>query len=96
MKCLIKEDLRKYFNYGCHIFYGSGLIINPENEILLCTHWTEKPIAKINPSISLKEFNSLWNNLDHIRDIISKRPYKKCSTCVYKNSCFGGCPVFWQ
>ena len=95
-KCVISKDLQKYFNHKCHIFSNSGLIIDSNNEILLCTHWVDYPLARINPSISYEDFKDLWKKLEKYRLEVSKRPLKECSICSEKINCYGGCPIFWK
>ena len=95
-KCLINKKYYTYFSYGCHIFSGSGLVINTNNEITPCTHWIDYPIAKINSNISFEEFTELWSKLEKYRLQISKMPLSECSICSKKDSCHGGCPIFWR
>jgi len=95
-KCLVPPDLNKYFNFGCHIFSDSGLILDVDGKIILCTHWAEKPLAKISSKINLLEFEELWKEIGTYRRKLSKRPLVRCGGCKDKDNCFGGCPIFWQ
>lgn len=94
--CLIPKDLKKHFGYRCHIFKSSGLIIDSNHDILLCTHWGKYPIAKISPDISLSEFKELWKKLDNSRKKVGRYPILDCSNCKENNNCCGGCPIFWR
>jgi radical SAM protein with 4Fe4S-binding SPASM domain len=95
-KCVVPKDLQTNFTYGCHIFSNSGLIIDSNNEILLCTHWVDYPLAKISPKITFKNFKIMWQKIQKYRTKISKRPIKECSKCILKKGCYGGCPIFWK
>jgi radical SAM protein with 4Fe4S-binding SPASM domain len=95
-KCVISKDLQKHFNHKCHIFSESGLVIDSNNEILLCTHWVDYPLAKLNPDISYNDFKELWQKLSKYRLEVAKRPIKECSICSEKINCYGGCPIFWK
>ncbi|PIU21935.1 MAG: hypothetical protein COT14_03780 [Candidatus Diapherotrites archaeon CG08_land_8_20_14_0_20_30_16] len=94
--CLVPNDLKKHYNFNCHIFSGSGLVIDSNNNILPCTHWVDFPIAKINSNISYNNFEKMWSELNSVRAKISHRPIKECTLCSRINFCFGGCPIFWR
>jgi len=95
-RCLIPKELQGYFKYSCHIFSDSGLIIDANNDILLCTHWGNYPLAKISLDITFEEFKVVWDKLGIYRREVSVLPLTKCSECIDKNNCYGGCPVFWR
>jgi len=94
--CLVPKDLKGYFGYRCHIFLNSGLIIDSNNDILLCTHWVKYPIARINPNITLLEFKKLWQKLRKYRAKVGRYPTSGCSNCKENKNCCGGCPIFWR
>jgi len=94
--CFVPLDLKKYFVYGCHIFSGSGLIIDSDWRIFPCSHWVHLPYGKIEPNISYLEFKQFLKKINNLRKKIALLPSSDCNNCEYNTFCLGGCPVFWQ
>ena len=94
--CLYDEDTREMYAGNCHIYNGSGLVIDVDGSILLCTHWIQYKLAKINPAITVKGFYKLWSNLGAYRQEIKRYPSNKCMNCLIWGKCIGGCPIIWR
>lgn len=95
--CLVKQkELIGTYGGNCHIFSASGLVIDAKENIIPCTHWADFPLAKLDPNITINEFNKLWKKLNVFRKEIRHYPSRKCVSCKLFKQCVGGCPIIWR
>lgn len=85
----------------CHIFYGSGLVFEPNGNVLPCTHFVGHPLFnwKERGIASAEDFAQLWYGEDGIygrfRREIWRYPHHNCRECRHWGKCVGGCPFLW-
>lgn len=90
------------FFFGCHVFYGAGLVVDNKGNLLPCTHWVNSPYINLfdNPDLlkSSKKFLKYWNtDRPHtIRSELQNYRMEGCSFCsLWAKKCIGGCPLLW-
>lgn len=89
---------------GCQMFYGAGIAINFDGEILPCCHWVGCSLGNIQKIffderlIPREIFQKWWQEEApaKFREELIKYPSSKCSNCSeWGTQCVGGCPLFW-
>ncbi|MBU0466051.1 MAG: radical SAM protein [Nanoarchaeota archaeon] len=108
--CLLRretllEALRlDWLSVGCHMYRGKGVVFDPEENILPCTHFSEMPLIENatgdNGNLKLEEnFWKIWEDPDGVagefRSALWRYPAKRCVDCEYWGGCIGGCPLLW-
>ncbi len=108
--CLFDQDLLEemistdHISNGvhCHIFYGTGVVFEPNGNVLPCTHFVGHPLFNLkDEDISDSEkFLEIWKGSKGIhgtfRSAIWQYPSEKCKNCTYWGKCIGGCPFLWS
>ena len=85
----------------CHIFYGSGVVFEPDGNVLPCTHFVKHPLFNmIDEGIqTADQFSEVWYGERGIhgafREAIWKYPHSNCEGCEHWGKCVGGCPFLW-
>jgi radical SAM protein with 4Fe4S-binding SPASM domain len=85
----------------CHIFYGSGLVFEPNGNVLPCTHFVGNPLFNWKEQgVTISEgFAQLWYGEYGIHGTFRKEiwryPHKNCRGCRHWGKCVGGCPFLW-
>ncbi len=79
----------------CHITKGTGMVFDPDFNILPCNHFMGHPLNDTN--IELDKLIEFWNSDDikQFRRIIGKYPSEICSRCKKWYQCGGGCAIRW-
>ena len=79
----------------CHITKGTGMVFDPDFNILPCNHFMGHPLNDTN--IELDKLIEFWNSDDikQFRKIIGKYPSEICSRCKKWYQCGGGCAIRW-
>lgn len=102
--CLFKTDiLDNMMREGrimttCHVTKGSGIVFNQEGSVLLCNHFSSKPLGRYGKDFScVKTFEEFWDGDDmrSIRSHCSFYPHEKCQSCEKWDICGGGCFLKW-
>lgn len=96
----MKEN--KAISHGCHILFGTNLVLDANGDVLPCVHFSNYPIFNVYEKgkvISPERFRELWEDPKEtnqkFRQILRRYPSKKCSEGGCWNPCTGGCSVFW-
>ena len=79
----------------CHITKGTGMVFDPDFNILPCNHFMGHPLNDTN--IELDKLIEFWNSdvIKQFRKIIGKYPSEICSRCKKWYQCGGGCAIRW-
>lgn len=107
--CLIKEEVLSsmlrddYISDGvhCHIYYGTGVVFEPNGNVLPCTHFVNHPLfnLKENGITKSKDFADKWYGEKGIHGSFRKAlwnyPHENCRGCKHWGKCIGGCPFLW-
>ncbi len=101
--CLAEEnsEIDQHFRGNCFVYYGGGLVVDPDGQILPCVHWVNCHIDSIYTKSgtvkSADQFLKGWNIgiPRKFRENLWRYPAKRCSTCKRwsDESCIGGCPL---
>jgi radical SAM protein with 4Fe4S-binding SPASM domain len=87
---------------SCHMFFGSGLIIDFDLTILPCTHLVNVHLGGLKDNAGhirgANEFQQFWDSeIESVfRNKLWRYPCSACELCVEWEDCFGGCPLFWR
>lgn len=107
--CLIETKTREAMmrdqmiakNRHCHIFYGTGVVFEPNGNVLPCTHFVGMPLFNamndLQGFIYKNRFAQEWEEGSH-GDFLKacwKYPSPECRTCHLWGVCVGGCPFQW-
>jgi radical SAM protein with 4Fe4S-binding SPASM domain len=82
----------------CHVAKGSGLIFTHDGHVILCNHFSSKPIGQFGVDFSnIKELNEFWSSeqMGELRSCCSCYPHIKCKECSIWDKCGGGCFLKW-
>jgi len=86
---------------GCHMYSGSGIVIDYDLQILPCTHLVNVRLGSLkkenNQIIGIDEFQQLWEVeiKNNFREKLWKYPSEICLSCEKWKDCLGGCPLLW-
>jgi len=97
---MVQDD---YISDGahCHIFYGSGVVFEPNGNVLPCTHFVAKPLFNMfqDNINSADDFKAIWFGKKGIHGDFKKAvwhfPHINCMQCKQWGKCVGGCPFLW-
>lgn len=95
----MREDMTIGRDYHCHIYYGTGVAIEPNGDVLPCTHFVGSPLfnAKGSNGELVESFEEQWEygiHLDFVKEAWHY-PAEACEGCKYWGKCFAGCPFIW-
>jgi len=107
--CLFSEELLNkmieddFITDGihCHIYYGTGVVFEPNGNVLPCTHFVKRPLFNIfkEKIETVDDFCRVWYSErgmhGSFQKAIWKYPCQNCKTCKYWGKCIGGCPFLW-
>lgn len=105
--CLINQETKEDIEKGtlwlgsCHMYHGSGIIIDYDLNVLPCTHLTNIKLGSITKEdgsiVDKKEFEEFWEEqvFNAFRKRLWRYPSKNCEQCISFDKCGGGCPLFW-
>jgi radical SAM protein with 4Fe4S-binding SPASM domain len=102
--CLIDNGvLNDLFERGrvlttCHVAKGSGLVFTHDGHVILCNHFTSKPIGQFGVDFSnVQELHGFWvtEQMEKLRSCCSCYPHNKCKECDMWDKCGGGCFLKW-
>lgn len=85
----------------CHIYYGTGVVFEPNGNVLPCTHFAKRPLFNIFEKRieTVDDFCNVWYGERGIHGTFKKAlwkyPSKNCQTCKFWGKCIGGCPFLW-
>ncbi len=101
--CFFSEKIKKIIKEGkirtnrCHMFSGTGIVINVKGEICPCTHLSAFSLQNVFALENKNVFLDFWNNsMEKIRTQIRKYPNSFCVDCSSNFQCLGGCPLLWK
>jgi len=99
---IVEELMDKgWVNFGCHMYWGTGIAFDGSGSILPCTHFAGYGIGEKNINVEGKskvtDFVKFSNSglAYKFRKKLFKYPTKKCVECKYWGYCVGGCPLLW-
>ncbi len=107
--CLFNRELLQkmldddYITDGihCHIYFGTGVVFEPNGDVLPCTHFVGAPLFNLNNEKikTLQDFQRVWYNKKGIHGTFKKRiwsyRHESCVKCEFWGKCIGGCPFLW-
>lgn len=83
---------------GCHIYGGSGLIIDPSGKLLPCNHFCENPLGELGVDFSIGEEYLAFRKRGDVTEfysLISSYPHERCVQCEHWEDCGAGCRIRW-
>jgi len=102
--CLFHPDFiemlkkKKRIISGCHIYKGSGIIIDPSGKLLPCNHFCNNPLGEIGRDFSTGngyiDFRKRAD-VEKFYKTLSSYPHQKCVHCEYWSQCGAGCRMQW-
>ena len=87
---------------GCHMCNGSGVVFEPNGEIIPCTHFAGIKFISAKDEIGDKvvQLDQIWNQTSGSRKrfetALSRYPSEECEHCNLWGKCHGGCPLLWK
>lgn len=88
--------------FNCPVPEGKALVIKENGALGLCTHTTSfellDPVATREVMATPETFLSFWNSeeLRGLRCAVDVRRHPHCINCCYRDTCRGGCPLWWN
>lgn len=81
----------------CHVLTGEGITIDPEGNILPCTHFVDLPLANVRQFTDRAEFDHFWATTcnETFRKKLRRYPSEECGQCSRAAECTAGCPIMW-
>jgi len=87
----------------CQLFFGSGIVFEPDGLVTPCTHWVNKGLFKASDNgkfLLADKLDDLWDDKDGDRVRFSKKLHRytsiNCKLCSLWGDCIGGCPLLWN
>ncbi len=98
----MKEDQTIGRDYYCHIYYGTGIVFEPNGNVLPCTHFVNSPL--FNAKNKKGKFIYSGTLAEELEEGIHKKfineawyyPDRACNGYKHWGKCFGGCPFIWM
>ena len=83
----------------CQVHLKDSVTFNTKMDLLPCDFFISQRLGKFGRDFSSYQEFRLFSESDrysNAMDEISKLPSSECSSCMYLDICYGGCPVLWK
>lgn len=83
----------------CQIHMKNAITVDTDMNLIPCNMCLDEIIGQFGIDFSSYDEFLLFKknkNAKIIMNFLRKLPSEQCKSCIYKKSCYGGCPVLWR